>query len=147
MRSGPPVLLVVLLAACGGGEEKQEEASGLADAQRAWQAAGITDYDLAVVRSCFCADAGSVRVRVRDGVAVEVVSTPPGSADPEPTPAEGAPSSVEALHAIVAREEATADRVTVRYDDHGVPLVIDVDRLANAVDDEESFAVTFTRVP
>jgi hypothetical protein len=73
-----------------------------------------------------------------------VVSTAAGATAPGTQTPEGTPTSVEGLFTIVAQEQASADRVAVSYDARGVPTKIDIDRVLNAIDDEESFLVTMT---
>lgn len=118
----------------------------LATARRAWAATQLTNYDLQVTRSCFCADAGDVQIQVRAGKSVSVVNTPAGAVTPTTAVPEGTPTSVEALFEIIAHEQATAEKATITYDPLGVPTKIDLNRILNAIDDEESFLVTLTPV-
>ncbi len=102
-----------------------------------WQASGITRYAFTFTPSCFCplvshvvvGDGPSVRI---DGVAVDGNTAPPV----------GAPVGVDGLFAIVHRA-ILGDRATITYDPAtGVPLAMDSDPIANAVDDEMSFTLT-----
>jgi hypothetical protein len=101
-----------------------------------WQAAGITRYAFRYTASCFCPSTASFVVRdgaeIRiDGVAVD------GAAPPA-----GAPVGVEGLFDIV-RRAVQGDRATIGYDETtGVPMGMESDPIANAIDDELSFQVT-----
>ena len=101
-----------------------------------WQASGITTYAFTYAPSCFCplishlivSDGTQVRI---DGLAVGPVAPPIG-----------APVGVDGLFDI-ARRAINGDHATIGYDDAtGVPIAMDSDPIANAVDDELSFKVT-----
>ena len=102
-----------------------------------WQAAGIRTYAFTYTPSCFCpvgshlvvSDHGAVRI---DGAAVDGTRALPI----------GAPVGVDGLFEIV-RRAINGDRAAIMYDaTTGVPISMVSDPIANAVDDELSFAVT-----
>jgi hypothetical protein len=116
----------------------------VADARRVWAAAGVRDYSLQISRGCFCAYRGTAEVTVRAGKGAGMRMLPmDGGASPGPIPPD-TPATVEALLDLVAKEQRTADKVTVTYNRYGVPVRIESDRIANAVDDEMTYMVTFT---
>ena len=102
-----------------------------------WQASGITRYAFTYTPSCFCrieshlvvSDGTTVRI---DGVVVDGAAPPPI----------GAPVGVDGLFEIV-RRAIKGDRATITYDAAtGVPIAMDSDPIANAIDDELTFHVT-----
>jgi Family of unknown function (DUF6174) len=102
-----------------------------------WRASGITRYAFTYTPSCFCplvphlviGDGPSIRI---DGVPVDGNASPPI----------GAPVGVDGLFAIVHRA-ILGDRATITYDEAtGVPIAMDSDPIADAVDDELSFQVS-----
>lgn len=117
----------------------------LAAASAMWAAAGVRDYDLTVRRGCHCPTVGLVRVSVRSGAVVTTTVDPnPGQPERTPLSASAWPTSVEALFDEIVARQADSASVMVRYDQtNGVPLQINVDRIAEALDDEVSFRVTF----
>ena len=136
-------------ASATGGTSAPAHGSGqrerLAAARRAWAAAGITDYDLEVARSCFCLGA-AVRATVRHGVPVAVVPLPGSRGEyPATAPPSDLPTTVEALLDAAAREMATADQVDVTYDGLGVPTSIVSQGKLNTADDEITYSATYSR--
>ena len=127
----------VLLAVCG-------EGSDLEAAEARWAEAGIDDYTLTVHYACFCLRerTGPFEVTVSGGVVVEirfdgeVIEPTPGL-----TPVDV--FTVEGLFAEI-RDNAGADRLTVEYDDIGVPIRIDIDQIERAVDDELTITVSYS---
>lgn len=102
-----------------------------------WQMAGISRYGFTYTPFCFCSlgthmvvgDGGVIRI---DGVAID-------SSTPE---SEGVPAGVPGVFDLV-RRAIDGDSVTVRYDPRtGVPIAMDSDPVANAIDDELTFKVT-----
>lgn len=101
-----------------------------------WQASGIRRYAFRYEPFCFCdttphlviGDGGTVRI---DGLVAE-----------EPTTFGGTPFGVEGLFAIV-RSAIDGDQVSTTYDPvTGIPIAMESDPIANAIDDELSFKVT-----
>jgi Family of unknown function (DUF6174) len=104
---------------------------------RMWRASGIATYAFTYTPSCFCgigphlvvSDHGNVRI---DGVGIDALARRDGAI----------PVGVDGLFDIVRRAIA-GDRLSVTYDAAtGVPTSMDSDPVANAIDDELSFAVT-----
>ncbi len=102
-----------------------------------WRSAGISRYAFVYTPSCFCplrphlvvGDGASIRI---DGLVVDGSVAPPM----------GAPAGVEGLFAIVHRA-ILGDRATITYDANtGVPIAMDSDPIADAVDDELTFDVS-----
>lgn len=102
-----------------------------------WQKAGISRYGFTYTPLCFCppgthmivGDSGIIRI---DGVAID--SSTPAS--------DGVPAGVPGLFDLV-RRAIDGDSVTVRYDPRtGVPVEMDSDPVANAIDDEFTFKIT-----
>lgn len=102
-----------------------------------WQSTGTRTYAFTYEPSCFCpqgrslvvSDDTSIRI---DGVAVD------GTA---PSPV-GAPVGVEGLFEIV-RRAIDGDRAMISYDPvTGVPIAMDSDPIAMAIDDELAFTVS-----
>lgn len=143
------VLLAVLVSACGGAQVLTAPStptptappSTLEEARAAWAAAGLTDYRYTVIYVCFCPEdyRGPYEVTVAGGTVTDVT---PLDAAITAVPDDLIVGPVEALHDLIAEETATADEVTVTYDDLGVPVNAQFDRLETAIDDELSFEVT-----
>lgn len=116
---------------------RSEVLEQLATAQEAWAASGSADnYGLTVTAACFCGWNGTTEVVVHDGIPRVEAGRDGSTVAPA-----GLPTTVEELHALI-REESDADRLIVRYDRRGVPMLIDIDRIADAIDDELSLVVT-----
>ena len=99
-----------------------EIAHELAIAERRWRRAGIDDYDVGVLYSCFCAAPANRwhTTRVRDG-----------------RPARAAQTTVPELFTEIRRElERRPASLEVTYGRHGVPRRISVDGHLGASDDE-----------
>ncbi|HSM02946.1 MAG TPA: DUF6174 domain-containing protein [Acidimicrobiia bacterium] len=128
------MLLGLALGACGQGGREAD--GSLEAAEGRWADAGITDYTLTVTFGCFCIRerVGPFEVDVSAGDIVEV-RFDGDILEPEPGVTPVKVFTVEGLFAEVrANQDAAA--LTVEYDDHGVPTLIDIDRLLEAVDDE-----------
>ena len=101
-----------------------------------WQGAGISRYAFRYAASCFCPAVSSFVVR--DGAEIRIDGVAVGGT----APPVGAPIGVEGLFAIV-RRAIHGDQATIGYDHAtGVPLAMESDPIANAIDDELSFQVT-----
>ena len=131
--------LFLVLAACGGGAAGQLEA-----AEERWMTSGISDYTLVVGYGCFCPPEvrGPFEVTVENGEVVEI-RFDGAVIEPQPgiTPVEV--FTVEGLFAEI-RSSLDADEITVSYDERGNPTLIDIDRIANAADDELTITALLT---
>lgn len=149
---------VLLVAACGTESARGGPGSGLPaspavissldDAKAAWAAfpAAQVEYRLTIVQQCFCPRI-ALDVTVNDGKVVreeplDLDNTGGGQAPAVPV---GFPRTVADLHAVIAGSAEAASTI-VTYDSHGVPLRISIDSIANAVDDEVGYAVSFASV-
>ncbi len=135
------LVVAVLAGACGGGGKAAGE---LEAAEERWMKAGISDYNLVVGYACFCPPEvrGPFEVTVENGEVVEIRFD--GAAiEPQPgiTPVEV--FTVEGLFAEI-RSSLDADEITVSYDERGNPTLIDIDRIANAIDDELTITAVLT---
>ncbi|MGD2070117.1 MAG: DUF6174 domain-containing protein, partial [Gemmatimonadota bacterium] len=112
----------------------------LADARARWARADLTSYIWTVDRACFCAGFGAAEIRVEDGEKVSVERVDQGSIPPEE--AEFWPT-VDELFEIVERAIQEAGALEVDYDTAtGAPLFVDIDWIANAIDDEVRYTAT-----
>ncbi len=142
MRRLTLVLAVAVLAvACDGGGKAEGE---LETAEERWMASGISDYTLVIGYGCFCPPEvrGPFEVTVENGEVVEI-RFDGAVIQPEPgiTPVEV--FTVEGLFAEI-RSSLDADEITVSYDERGNPTLIDIDRIANAIDDELTITAVLT---
>lgn len=109
----------------------------LAANQAIWAQKGPASYSLTVERQCFCPSA-QYDITVVDGVVTKV--THDGAAV-QPAEVQGLPKAVPELFALVAGLPPDAG-LTVDYDPiFGLPTIISVDPIANAVDDEYTIQV------
>lgn len=139
------VLLVAtpLIAACGlvSPSDGDGARGDLETARAQWVAAGIQDYDLTVVRFCYCPEVGPVEVTVRGGATTAV--TPVDSTVSEPNLLSGYPD-VEGLFAVVddaLRRQAHRLRV-VYHPTLGYPTEISVDYREGVADEELGYAAS-----
>jgi len=136
--------LTILLAACSylpGASLSPRDAAlrALAGHQAQWLARGISSYTFSVARQCFCPSTDPVDVTVVGGVVTTVTRAGQPVA---PLDAQGIPKTVPELFAVVSAQPATA-AMTVEWDTtFGFPTSIQVDPIANAVDDEFGIVVT-----
>lgn len=142
MRLGTPrraaMVLAIALAGCGLLEPTSRGSfQDLATARALWQSAALTDYDLRIVRSCFCMYEGVVRVAVRDGERVSTVFETTSDGLPAQPVATDHPT-VEELFVLVAEAlDQGAAEVRVTY--HavlGYPVELWIDRSVDVVDEE-----------
>ena len=145
MRGLSLVLAVAVLAgACGGSAVSSSQTRALEAAEERWGAAGISDYNLVVEYRCFCVREryGPFEVTVKNGEVVEV-RFDGALIEPQPgiTPVEV--FTVEGLFAEIS-SSLDADEITVSYDERGNPTLIDIDRIANAADDELTITAVLT---
>jgi hypothetical protein len=104
-----------------------------------WYEAPRSDYHIAMTRSCFCEDTGTISVRVRG--TLPLAAQVNGQEIDLPTTT---PLTVDDLFLIVFQAEATgAERLDVTYDDlWGYPKDIVIDGSSDAMDDELEIHVT-----
>ncbi len=145
MRGLSLVLTVAVLAgACGGSAVSASQTRALEAAEERWMTSGISDYNMVVEYRCFCIRErnGPFEVTVKNGEVVEarfdgtVIEPQPGI-----TPVEA--FTVEGLFGEI-RSNLDADEITVSYDERGNPTLIDIDRIANAIDDELTITAVLT---
>lgn len=141
------ILLVglgALLAACsllpGASLSPKESAlRTLAEHQALWASKNVDDYTFTITRQCFCPGTDPIEITVVDGVATGATKAgqPAGANDTL-----GLPKTVLELFAIVAAQSDAA-ALTVEWDPaFGFPTSIQVDSIANAIDDEFGYLVT-----
>ncbi len=145
MRGLSLVLAVAALAgACGSSAVSSSQTRALEAAEERWMTSGISDYNLVVEYGCFCIPErrGPFEVTVKNGEVVEV-RFDGAVIEPQPgmTPVEV--FTVEGLFGEI-RSSLDADEITVRYDERGNPTLIDIDRIANAIDDELTITAVLT---
>lgn len=141
-----PVLLLGLaavLAACsllpGASPPPPDAIRALAEHQAQWASKGLDDYTFTITMQCFCPFTDPLQVTVVDGVVTTI--TKAGQAV-EPREVDGLPKTVPELFAVVAAQTGAAS-VTVEWDPaFGFPTSIQVDSIANAIDDEFGYLVT-----
>ncbi len=134
---------LILVAAIGCDSEPTE----LEHNRSVWARTGAQDYQITVERSCFCPDVSPIRVTVEGGDVVEAVRLVPD--DPQTL----APSdyedwfTIEGLFDVAEEALDDADEVTVDFDvDHGFPTAIEIDWMAEAIDDEASYYASDLRI-
>ena len=147
MRSAAHTLWVLLIivptAACSPQEPENPLLIELETNRERWIGLGLLDYDLTLVRGCFCIieSIGPVTVRVRNGEIVSRTYTETGM----PVPEQHAVffPAVEGLFDVILESiESNADHMTVTYDSNtGAPAEIFIDRIEAAVDDELTITV------
>lgn len=139
--------LAAVLAACsllpGASLTPKESAlRALADHQAQWASKGIDDYTFTITGQCFCPFTDPIDITVVDGVATAV--TKAGQAV-QPNDVLGIPKTVPELFAVMTAH-ADAAALTVQWDPAlGFPASIQIDSIANAVDDEFGYTVTNLR--
>lgn len=106
-----------------------------------WQEQELDSYRFTLTVGCFCPALLGVEVVVRDGEVVRLDDKPYDPATTVPG-FDGLAPTIDHLFVVLGDDLTKADEVTVRYDDEtGVPVTIDVDHMANAIDDEIGYAV------
>lgn len=145
MRTSSLLLLVALplVSGCilaGGGSSAAVQ--DLEAARSRWRAQDLENYDMRMRRMCFCVGAGEWDVMVRGDSVVFAAPVEDQGWRLDPSWWSEILPTVDGLLDMVARAERDADQVTVSYDEDGWPTAVDIDWIAQAVDDEMSFAVT-----
>ena len=144
---GRPALALVafLVAACsvipGASTSPSDETlKTLAEHQAQWQAKAVDDYAFTIARQCFCPSNDPIDITVVDGV---IASAQKGGQPVQQADLAGLPTSIGDLFAIVAAEAVTAASIAVEWDPvFGFPASIQIDHVANAIDDEIGYTVT-----
>lgn len=115
-------------------------AEELAAARERWDANGSDDYDMTIVRGCFCGPSGPFVVEVRGG---EIVSVRFADSGEPIDPALAGVATVDGLFDFLAEELARpSDRVLATFDPSlGFPVSVDVDLDFMVSDDELSFRI------
>ncbi len=137
------LLIIVPTAVCSPQEPENPLLIELEVNRERWIALGLLDYDLTLVRSCFCLveSIGPVTVRVRNGEVVSQTYTETGMPVPEQH-AVFFPAVDGLFDVILEAIEFDADHITVTYDsDTGAPMEIFIDSIEAAVDDELTITV------
>ncbi|MEJ2153646.1 MAG: DUF6174 domain-containing protein [Gemmatimonadota bacterium] len=137
------LLIIVPTSACSPQEPQNPLLIELEANRERWIGLGLLDYDLTLVRGCFCIieSIGPVTVRVRNGEIVSHTYTKTGM----PVPEQYAVffPAVEGLFDVIQESiESNTDHMTVTYDSNtGAPVEIFIDRIEAAVDDELTITV------
>ena len=119
--------------------------SGAAD-DRGYPDFEPADYVYRLEVLCYCPQIGAVRIEVKDGKVVSATSVGDGRGV---TKGAQAPDFARlTINDIIAiANDPTVDEVEVTWPDgQDYPSVVDVDRLANAVDDEVTYTIKAVRV-
>ena len=131
------VLGFLAIAGCDSAIESQSQ-------QALWEALDIKDYEFVYSVSCFCGFNGPnpAKLTVRNGVVVKV--EPTGNAVlPPTTPAAATYPTVDSLFAIIERARlANPADIEIQYDaTYHYPVIIGLDPVKNAVDDEITYRI------
>ena len=144
LRTTLLLAMTVLLAACsflpGASLSPKESAlRALAGHQAQWQSKQVDSYTFTISGQCFCPFTDPVDVTVADGVVTNVKRA---GQPVQPNEVQGVPKTVPELFALVSAQAGAAS-VTVEWDPaFGFPTSIQVDSIANAIDDEFGYAIT-----
>lgn len=142
------VSLLFLLAlgsgACGDlATSPLDTSSELARARSAWNRSGIVSYRFTLVRYCECLPETTVPivVEVIDGqVPLRTYLT---SGSPVDSRFDPIFPTIPGLHDVIRDAiDRQAVAISVRYDEHGVPLSIGIDYQAGVVDDEVTYRIS-----
>lgn len=132
---------LLALACSVSGPDEENALAGLAEAIQAWQASGISDYQLAMRRTCGeCLPTSALAVVVTVSGGVKTVSRATNG-EPVEAPAEIYPD-VEGLFDLIEEMALAGADVEAEYDDElGFPRSISVDPVPDAVDDEFGYVI------
>lgn len=139
-RTAACISFTSLLAACSlvAGPSDGEQ---LADARARWDQVGPDNYDYDVRWDCFCGGLVGrwIEVSVRGNVVITARYADTGL-EVEPQYLPQVPTIAGLFDQVATIVAEDPDRLDVRYDsDDGHPVMLSVDRIHNAVDDEYSF--------
>jgi hypothetical protein len=124
----------------GGYQPQPGDLAAMRQAWQRWTSLDEDDYDLRVLRRCFCPRFPAWLTKVRDGKVVSVArSNHPG----EEINRRG--WTMDRLFLLLRSSYGEAHSVDVAYTDSGVPRQISVDYLENTIDEEMYFQVALDR--
>jgi hypothetical protein len=121
------------------GTGSKEAPTDLNAAIARWESLGWQDYNMRIIRGCFCLWAGEHEVIVRDGAVVDVRPVEEWQ-EPVGRGWEYFPS-IDDLFDEIGRAAREADDLQVVYNEKGYPDTISIDWIAEAVDDEMAYSV------
>ena len=135
------VSLIALACSISGPDGEDDPLARLADAVEAWEASGISNYELAMRRTCGeCLPASALAVVVTVSAGETSVSRATNG-EPVEAPA-GIYPDVEGLFDLIEDMVLAGADVDVDYDgDLGFPRSISVDPVPDAVDDEFGYVI------
>ena len=140
--AGPTsILLLALACSVSGPDDDGNGLAGLTEAIQAWQASGISDYQLAMRRTCGeCPPTSALAVVVTVSGGEKTVSLATNG-----EPVEALPQTypdVEGLFDLIEDMVLAGAGVDVDYDDElGYPRSISVDPVPDAIDDEFGYVI------
>ena len=123
------------------------EEDDLEEAQRRWARQGPPSYTYVFARSCFCGSETTRPVRVTVVNRVVVARQYVDNGNPVPDQWTSYFPAMEGVFQIVYDAiHRDADEVSATYDGRlGYPLVVEIDYVRNAIDDELNLSVTEVR--
>jgi hypothetical protein len=135
------VCLVAAACSVSGPDEEEDPLAGLTAAIQAWQASGISDYELAMRRTCGeCLPISALAVVVRVSGGEKTVSLASNGEAVEAPP--HTYPDVEGLFDLIEDMVLAGAEVEVDYDDElGFPRSISVDPVPDAIDDEFGYVI------
>ena len=134
-------LLLALACSISGPDGEDDPLARLSDAVEAWEASGISTYELAMRRTCGeCLPTAALAVVVTVSGGEKSVSRA-GNGEPVEAPSETYPD-VEGLFDLIEEQLLAGAEVDVEYDDDlGFPRAISFDPIPAAVDDEFGYVI------